>query len=247
MSQRETVILSGVSRPARDGVEGPAARPDSHSCSSLSSSAPRSTPRPPSSRPTRPAIAPAGAPATRLPPAPATHTFHDPTYHLSFDYPANWTFSRTDREISTFHLDARSAPASTNPRRRRDAGESLPRVHLLRGLRLLQCHAARLAASCAAAKAPRSSATFPTKPGARNLRRRHSLHPRPRRVTRHLRHPARRDLHHPPRRRLLPLRPRHQQLLRRRSLRRQRHHPRRTRPGPRPPESILNTIRFDPK
>jgi hypothetical protein len=41
---------------------------------------------------------------------PATHTFHDPTYHLSFDYPANWTFSTSDHEISTFHLDARSAP-----------------------------------------------------------------------------------------------------------------------------------------
>jgi len=39
-----------------------------------------------------------------------THTFHDPAYHLSFDYPAAWTFSHTDREISTFHLDARSAP-----------------------------------------------------------------------------------------------------------------------------------------
>jgi hypothetical protein len=44
---------------------------------------------------------------------PATHTFHDPIYHLSFDYPANWNFSRTDREISTFHLDARSAPRSS--------------------------------------------------------------------------------------------------------------------------------------
>jgi hypothetical protein len=45
-----------------------------------------------------------------------THTFHDPTYHLSFDYPAAWTFSHTDREISTFHLDARSAPRSARLR-----------------------------------------------------------------------------------------------------------------------------------
>lgn len=36
-------------------------------------------------------------------------TFHDPAYHLSFDYPANWTFTSSDHEISTFHLDARSA------------------------------------------------------------------------------------------------------------------------------------------
>ena len=46
-------------------------------------------------------------------PPPPTHTFHDPTYHLSFDYPANWTFSHADGEISTFHLDARSALPKT--------------------------------------------------------------------------------------------------------------------------------------
>ena len=47
---------------------------------------------------------------------PATHTFHDPIYKLSFDYPANWTFSHTDHEISTFHLDARSAPRNATLR-----------------------------------------------------------------------------------------------------------------------------------
>lgn len=40
----------------------------------------------------------------------ATSTFHDPVYKISFDYPSNWNFTQTDREISTFHLDARSAP-----------------------------------------------------------------------------------------------------------------------------------------
>ncbi len=39
-----------------------------------------------------------------------TRTFHDPTYRVAFDYPALWTLSRTDGEISTFHLDAHSAP-----------------------------------------------------------------------------------------------------------------------------------------
>ena len=48
--------------------------------------------------------------------APPTRTFHDPAYHLSFDYPAAWTFSHTDREISTFHLDARSAPRTARLR-----------------------------------------------------------------------------------------------------------------------------------
>ncbi len=50
------------------------------------------------------------------PTIPATNTFHDPTYHLSFDYPANWTFSHSDGEISTFHLDARSALPKTTLR-----------------------------------------------------------------------------------------------------------------------------------
>lgn len=40
----------------------------------------------------------------------STQTFHDPTWHLSFDYPSNWNFSRNDHELSTFQLDARSAP-----------------------------------------------------------------------------------------------------------------------------------------
>jgi hypothetical protein len=39
-----------------------------------------------------------------------TRTFHDPAYHLSFEYPANWIFTQSDGEISTFHLDAHSAP-----------------------------------------------------------------------------------------------------------------------------------------
>jgi hypothetical protein len=45
-----------------------------------------------------------------------THTFHDPTYHISFDYPANWNYSTNDRELSTFHLDARSAPVAARLR-----------------------------------------------------------------------------------------------------------------------------------
>lgn len=40
-------------------------------------------------------------------------TFHDPAYKLSFDYPANWTFSTVDSEVSTFHLDIRSAGPTT--------------------------------------------------------------------------------------------------------------------------------------
>jgi hypothetical protein len=59
---------------------------------------------------------PSLAPAATASATPATHTFHDPTYHISFDYPANWTFAHTDGEISTFHLDARSAPRNARVR-----------------------------------------------------------------------------------------------------------------------------------
>lgn len=58
-----------------------------------------------------PAPAQAAA-ATPSPPA-SPQTFHDPTYKLSFDYPSNWTFAHADQEISTFHLDARSAPRNS--------------------------------------------------------------------------------------------------------------------------------------
>lgn len=45
-----------------------------------------------------------------------THTFHDRATRLSFDYPANWTFAEHDHEISTFHLDARTAPRTARLR-----------------------------------------------------------------------------------------------------------------------------------
>ena len=45
--------------------------------------------------------------------SPAQRSFHDPTYKISFDYPANWNFARRDHEISTFRLDARTAARTT--------------------------------------------------------------------------------------------------------------------------------------
>jgi hypothetical protein len=36
-------------------------------------------------------------------------TFSDPVFKVSFRYPADWIFTRRDREISTFRLDARTA------------------------------------------------------------------------------------------------------------------------------------------
>jgi hypothetical protein len=43
----------------------------------------------------------------------AQRRFHDPTYKISFDYPADWNFARRDHEISTFRLDARTAARTT--------------------------------------------------------------------------------------------------------------------------------------
>lgn len=46
----------------------------------------------------------------------AMQTFHDPSWKISFDYPRDWTFTRHDGEISTFRLDARTAPRRTSLR-----------------------------------------------------------------------------------------------------------------------------------
>jgi len=54
--------------------------------------------------------------AQKTAPAQSTHTFHDRATHVSFDYPANWTFAERDHEISTFHLDARNAPRAARVR-----------------------------------------------------------------------------------------------------------------------------------
>jgi hypothetical protein len=43
------------------------------------------------------------------PTTPAAQHFHDSRYHVAFDLPAAWNLSRRDGEVSTFHLDARSA------------------------------------------------------------------------------------------------------------------------------------------
>ena len=42
--------------------------------------------------------------------------FHDGKFGVRFQVPAGWDFSRKDRQMSTFHLDARSAPARAEMR-----------------------------------------------------------------------------------------------------------------------------------
>lgn len=43
------------------------------------------------------------------PTTPAARDFHDSRYKVSFHIPAAWNFTQKDGEVSTFHLDARSA------------------------------------------------------------------------------------------------------------------------------------------
>ena len=57
--------------------------------------------------PARSRVAPAPPPEPTTPPA---QTIEDERTHVVFRLPAGWNVSRTDGELSTFRLDARSAP-----------------------------------------------------------------------------------------------------------------------------------------
>jgi hypothetical protein len=68
-----------------------------------------------SSRVSVPSSAPARSKALVVG-AGGTRTYHDRNYKVSFDFPASWTFSERDHEISTFRLDARTADKKTQLR-----------------------------------------------------------------------------------------------------------------------------------
>jgi hypothetical protein len=51
----------------------------------------------------------ASAPSLKTDPS---RTFRDPVYKVAFDFPLSWNLAKRDGEVSTFHLDARSAPKS---------------------------------------------------------------------------------------------------------------------------------------
>jgi hypothetical protein len=52
-------------------------------------------------------------PSAQTPPA---NSFHDPRYRLSLTIPSGWTLTTHDRDVSTFRLDARSAPRTARMR-----------------------------------------------------------------------------------------------------------------------------------
>jgi hypothetical protein len=59
---------------------------------------------------TLPIPAPAPSGAVKEPTVPPARTVQDSRTQVSFSLPAGWNLSRSDGELSTFHLDARSAP-----------------------------------------------------------------------------------------------------------------------------------------
>jgi hypothetical protein len=50
------------------------------------------------------------------PTTPAARRFTDSRYHVALQIPAAWNLNRRDGEVSTFHLDARSAPLTAQLR-----------------------------------------------------------------------------------------------------------------------------------
>jgi len=56
---------------------------------------------------------PAASPDPSTPPA---RTFHDAQYGISFVVPTAWNVTRKDSDVSTFNLDARSAPRTAKMR-----------------------------------------------------------------------------------------------------------------------------------
>ena len=66
-----------------------------------------------STRPSSTAASAGRSASSGATPGGGTRTFHDPSFKISFDFPANWTFAEKDHEISTFRLDARSADRRT--------------------------------------------------------------------------------------------------------------------------------------
>jgi len=61
---------------------------------------------------------PSFGPATAAPEpsTPPAAPFHDARYGVSFTVPAAWNLTRKDRDVSTFALDARNAPRTTQMR-----------------------------------------------------------------------------------------------------------------------------------
>jgi hypothetical protein len=61
-------------------------------------------------------LATISAVAQTEPTTPPAHPFHDTRHGVSFQIPAGWNFSGKDSDLSTFNLDARTAPRNAQMR-----------------------------------------------------------------------------------------------------------------------------------
>jgi hypothetical protein len=61
-------------------------------------------------------LATISASAQTEPTTPPAHLFHDTRHGVSFQIPAGWNFTRKDSDLSTFSLDARTAPRNAQMR-----------------------------------------------------------------------------------------------------------------------------------
>lgn len=61
-------------------------------------------------------LATLSASAQTEPTTPPAHSFHDTHFGISLQIPAGWNFSRKDSDLSTFKLDARTAPRNAQMR-----------------------------------------------------------------------------------------------------------------------------------
>ena len=61
-------------------------------------------------------LATISASAQTEPKTPPAHHFHDTRHGVSFQIPAGWNFSTKDSDLSTFNLDARTAPRNAQMR-----------------------------------------------------------------------------------------------------------------------------------
>ena len=105
MRANSTAASKPVLAAARAAAVGTGTPESTHDTPVLSAAGPKTAP-PVKNRAT----------AAALQPGQTTRTFHDPNYKVSFDYPANWTFTQKDGEISTFRLDARTVAKNTRLR-----------------------------------------------------------------------------------------------------------------------------------
>lgn len=102
----------GAAAGKRAGPSGPRGASTDLAATPPAMKAPAAHP-PSTEAPPHTLAASSAAPSSIVPVKIGMHTFHDKSYKISFDYPANWTFTQRDHEISTFRLDARKVDRKT--------------------------------------------------------------------------------------------------------------------------------------